>query len=242
MTDWPRLTIALLTYEDGERNTAQQTLMAALSLITYSGDLAVHIADDGSIDGHVDALREGAGGFDHVVAVGATNVSRRGYGASYNAMTQAVHEAAQYGVVLVLEDDWVLSRPLDLDPLVLTLLMGEETRIAAVRLGYVGFTQRLQGEFVHTPGGIMVLIDPESDEPHVAAGHPRLETVRYQRAVGPWTEGLAPGATEVDWCTRPEARQGVAWPLDLGPASMRSDSLFAHIGSHGLGELEPEHA
>lgn len=238
MDYWPKVGIMLLTYEDGERDTAQRTLRAALDGIHYSGELSVHIADDGSRAGHVDALREIAGGYDGIGTVGHTDAARRGYGASYNLASQKMHPAVD--VVLVLEDDWELTRYLDLDPLVETLWLSRNPEIYTIRLGYLGFTQELRGQAVHTHAGPMIVFDPLSAEPHVSAGHPRLEMVQQQRAIGPWTEGLAPGATEFDWCRRESARIGVAWPLDYGPASQRRDSLFVHIGAHALGEVEPE--
>jgi len=201
----------------------------------YSGPLHVHIADDGSIPGHVDALREIAGAYAHVQSVGSTNAERRGYGASYNLASQSIH--THHEIVIPIEDDWELSRDLDLDPLVETLTAG--IGIECIRLGYLGFTQALLGAVTHTPGGPMLLIDPRSPERHVAAGHPRIETRAWERAVGPWAERIQAGATEFDWCGRPAARSGVAWPLDLGPASQRGDALFAHIGAHGLGEITP---
>lgn len=236
--EWPTATILLLTYEDGKRNTAERTLRAALDNIRYSGPLNMHIADDGSVAGHVDALRAVAGGYGRINTVGSTDAARRGYGASYNLATQAIHAGLDGSeVVLVLEDDWELSRFLDLDPLVETLR--DDPEIMAIRLGYLGFTQQMRGELVHTLAGVMLLLDPESPEPHVASGHPRLELVSYQRAVGPWPEGIAPGATEWEWCRRDAARAAVAWPLDYGPASQSHESLFRHIGTHDLGELQP---
>lgn len=239
MTDWPRVTIMLLTFEDGQRNTAERTLRAVLDHVAYPGPLAVHIADDGSVGGHIERLVEVAGGYEIVESVSVTNAARRGYGHSYNLATQAVHVRSK--VVLPLEDDWELTRPLDLAPLVETLggFSTQRMPIDCIRLGYLGFTQSLRGTFVHTPAGPMVVLDADSDEPHVFAGHPRLETVAFERAVGPWPEGIAPGATEFAVCHRPQARSGVAWPLDLGPAAQRGDSLFVHIGGHGLGEVEP---
>lgn len=236
MDYWPKVGIMLLTYEDGERDTAQRTLRAALDGIHYSGELLVHIADDGSVPGHVDALRAIAGGYDGLGAVGHTDAARRGYGASYNLATQYMHQSCE--AILVLEDDWVLTRALDLDPLVETLMHTDD--VGTIRLGYLGFTQELRGMAIHTPAGPMILFDPESTEPHVSAGHPRIELVEQQQQIGPWTEGLPPGATEFDWCRRDEARRGIAWPLNYGPASQRTDSLFVHIGAHGLGEVEPE--
>jgi len=235
--EWPTVSILLLTYEDGHRLTAERTLRSVLDRISYSGRLAMHIADDGSQDGHVPALRLLAGGYRQIATVGSTDASRGGYGRSYNLATQQIHLGSE--VVLVLEDDWELTRDLNLDPLVATLY-DPDPAVKVIRLGYLGFTQELRGRMVSTRAGLAIMLDPDSPEPHVAAGHPRLEAVAYQRAVGPWAEGLAPGATEWEWCRRPAAREGVIWPLDLGPASQRADSLFVHIGAHGLGELEPE--
>lgn len=231
------VTVMLLTYEDGARQTAWTTLKAILDHLQYSGPLRLHIADDGSPAGHVEGLVNLAHARPLWDEVSTTDAERGGYGRSYNLATQAIHAATPNGIVLPLEDDWVLDRDLDLDPLVETLV--PHAPIQCIRLGYLGFTQRLYGEVEHTPAGPMLLIDEESTEPHVLAGHPRLETVAFERRVGPWPEGLAPGATEVAVCARPAARMGVAWPLDFGPASMRDDSLFVHIGEHGLGGVEP---
>lgn len=241
--DLTRVTVLLLTYEDGQRQTAARTLCALHEHLQYEGPLHLHIADDGSVPGHVDRLREIAGAVPMWDTIGTTNAERGGYGKSYNLATQAVHAADRSGVVLPLEDDWELSRDLVLDPLVATLMghHGEYNgeHIQSIRLGYLGFTQRLAGSLVHSPGGPMLLLDPKSAEPHVFAGHPRLETVTFERTVGPWPEGLPAGQTEFDVAHRAEARRGIAWPLDIGPASQRASSLFIHIGGHGLGEIAP---
>lgn len=230
MNAWPDIAIIFLTYDRPE--TASKALIACLDHIHYSGGVHVHIADDGSPPGYTDTLREVAGGYAWVKTVGVTNAGRGGYGHSYNLATQAVHVSSE--IILPLEDDWELLRDLDLNDLVATLYTSE---IACIRLGYLGFTQGLQGSVIRAPAGAMLLFDPDSPEPHVSAGHPRLETADYERRVGPWTEGLAAGQTEFDWCRRKAAREGVAWPMDL--VHPRGD-LFAHIGSRGLGEIIPE--
>lgn len=239
MTEWPTVAIVLLTYEPGgddPRRTAETTLRNALSWIRYSGPLDVHIADDGSEEAHRAHLAEIAGGYEHVQNVGVTNAERGGYGKSYNLAMQAVHAGAE--IILPLEDDWELLRPLDLNPLVETLV-DPTLGIDCLRLGYIGWTQEVRGELLHTPADTVFLFDPESSEPHVFAGHPRLETRDFERAIGPWTEGLPAGATEFDVSQRPEARVGVGFPLDL--IHPRGD-LFAHIGARELGEIVPEGA
>lgn len=241
MTDLPAVCLILLTYappEHPERaSAAVNTLAAALDNIRYSGLLNVHIADDGSPEAHREALREIAGGYEQVGTVGVTNTERGGYGANYNRATQAVHTGNE--IVIPLEDDWRLTRPLDLDPLVATLL-DDDLGIRCIRLGYVGFTSQLAGELLHTPAGPMVRFDPDSDERHVFAGHARIETREFEREVGEWPEGIAAGLTEVEVAGRPAARHGIAWPLNYGPASQQRASLFVHEdGGVGLGEVVP---
>ena len=229
----PTVTIILLTFDRME--AAERTLRSALDLIRYNGPLGLHIADDGSPEGYIEQLREIAGGYDFFGTIGQTNAERGGYGTSYNLATQIVHRSSE--IVLPLEDDWELQRPLDIDPLVATLT-GLDTPIRCIRLGYIGYTQPLRCEFRSTPAGHMLLFDPDSDEPHVFAGHPRLETREFEIDVGPWPEHIPAGATEFEVAKRRAARVGVAWPASLIRAV--EGDLFAHIGTKELGELWPD--
>lgn len=221
MVDSPTLAVVLYTYN--RREYAHRTLRSALERLHYHGRTIVHIADDGSPDGYREELERLAGGFAQVAAVSSSNAERGGYGRSYNLASQHVHGAAD--VVLCLEDDWELARPLDLDPLVEAL---QDPRIGCIRLGYIGYTQALHGEFAFVGGNHYLVLDSLSPEPHVFAGHPRLETVAWQRRVGPWPEGATAGATEFEVAHRLMARRDVAWPIDLVPP--RGD-LFVHIGT-----------
>jgi hypothetical protein len=221
----PKLYLLLLTYSDSLESArtqyAEKTLRSALDNLKYSGPLSVHIADDGSPEEHRQKLADIAGGYERVQGVTVTNAQRSGYGASYNLATQVVHNWAD--VVLPLEDDWELTQPLDADSMVQTLM---ETPIECIRRGYLGFTQELRGVLGHAFGSTYLVMDPDSPEPHVNAGHPRLETVRYERSVGPWTEGINPGATEFSWCVRRAAREGVAWHMGAP-----LDGHFKHVGT-----------
>ena len=241
MTDLPAVAVVIFTYD--RFSTAQKTLAALAAHLRYAGPLVLHLSDDGSPalpDGtaYVDALREYAEGLMLGTSEVQTSVSeRRGYGGSMNASTQMTHAYAD--VLLPLEDDWELSRDLDLTPLVLDLI--ENSRVECIRLGYLGYTQPIRGEVIDLPhSGKALLLDPESPERHIFAGHPRLETRRFERAIGPWPEGLQAGKTEFEVSGRPESRAGVVWPLDLAiPGSQRHDSLFRHIGFDEKGEIDP---
>jgi hypothetical protein len=159
--------------------------------------------------------------------VTSSDAMRGGYGKNVNLAMQALH--SDIDVVLMLEDDWTLTRPLDVAPLMRAL--NASIGVECIRLGYLSFTQALYGRVMSAPPEWYkyLLLDPDSPEPHVFAGHPRIETVAYQKRVGPWPEGLNPGATEFAIAHNTEARRGVAWPMDL--VWPTRDPLFAHIGA-----------
>lgn len=230
------LAIVVFTCCGGERaKYAERTIQSVLASLRYSGPVFLHIADDGSPDGVVDALaamarKEAEGRFYDLVEITSTNTGGgRGYGASYNLATQVVHARAD--LVLALEDDWECRGDLDLDPLA-AAIMEEDSPINCVRLGYLGWTDELRGKIVKAANQTFLLFDWLSPERHVFAGHPRLESVAYERRIGEWPEGIDAGTTEFIIAGRTEARTGVAWPLDMRiMASQSHGSMFAHIGA-----------
>lgn len=216
-----KICLILLTYNRLEY--AKKTLNSCLTNLKYSDELRVHIASDGDDPDYIQKLHELASNLlesDQLVTV--TNSERGGYGKNYNLAMQVAHQVAD--IVLPMEDDWELVRELDLDELSVPLYSG----YGCVRMGYIGWTQPLRSEFVSINNKHYLLFDPDSPEPHVFAGHPRLESVNWARNVGPWPEGLLPGATEFAVAQRKESRQGVVWPIyEITPAG----NAFVHIGA-----------
>lgn len=201
--------------------------MALRSLADYrlrsdDDDLWLHISDDGSSQGFRDEI------LVHAQEVFGDRVSTsdsrgRGYGASYNLATQVMHERAD--ILLPLEDDWKLLRSFDLTSLARVLRAGH---LDCIRLAYIGYTAPLRSVFESYEEHHFLKFDPDSEERHVFAGGPRLETRAFERAVGLWPEELRAGATEFEVAGRRRSREGVAWPIDL--IHLRGD-LFAHIGT-----------
>jgi glycosyltransferase involved in cell wall biosynthesis len=216
-----RVTCVLLTYNRLEY--AKRTLETFYRHVYPK--IPLHIADDGSPQGYTDALID----FARMIGVHSMTVSnsqRGGYGRNVNLAHQALRERADYGFML--EDDWELLKPLKLDELVAD--MEACPTIECMRLGYLSFTQPLWGGLCNaSENRKYLLLDPNSPEPHVFAGHPRLESVRYQREVGEWPEGLSPGETEFAVAHVRRARYGVAWPIGLD--SREGSGYFAHIGT-----------
>jgi hypothetical protein len=206
---------------------AVRTLDHVLANLKHVGDLHLVIADDGSPPAHLQRLLDVSDQYrDKLAKVHLSNSHGEGYGRNFNNATGVAHEHAEY--ILPLEDDWELTRGLDTAPLVGAL---QDERIDCIRLGYLGFTAGFHGDTIHAADQTYLLLDPESPDPHVFSGHPRLETRTWERKVGLWPLELNPGATEWEVAHRKEARRGVVWPLDLIPAKPGAGSLFSHIGT-----------
>lgn len=216
----PKLIVCLLTYNRFEY--ASKTIRAFYKHATVRPHL--HIADDGSPGDYVDRLAKvawKAGAPD----VTFTNSERGGYGRNVNLASQVTHPFADY--VFMLEDDWELIKPLDLGEYIADMEALPE--LECVRMGYLSWTQPVWGRLSCGPHRKYLVLDANSPEPHVFAGHPRLERVSYQREVGEWPEGLDPNQTEFVVAHTRRARFGVGWPLGLDPRE--GYGLFAHIGT-----------
>lgn len=218
------LGVMLLTYN--RFDYAVKTLESTLKNLVLHNQLKlhIHIASDGDEPDYINKLvaiaRDGLG----VSSYTMSNSDRQGYGANYNRATQVVHAHCEY--VLALEDDWELLRPFD--PYILIQDM-EQLEIGCARLGYIGYTQELRGTLKSGEKcGHWLIFDPTSAEPHVFAGHPRIESRAWSRKVGPWPENLLPGDTEFHVAHISDARMGVAWPLSLVKPE---GNLYAHIGA-----------
>jgi glycosyltransferase involved in cell wall biosynthesis len=213
------LSVVLLTYNRLEY--AKRTLKSLVANLKSPDPIKWIVASDGDTDEYLRFLGDYAV-CELGIEFSLTNSERGGYGKNYNLAMQAAHENAW---VMPVEDDWELLRELNVNSLVWDM---KELDIGCARLGYVGYTQELRGTLAHGHLGHWLRFDATSPEPHVFAGHPRIESRTWSRMVGPWPEGLLPGETEFEVAHRKPARTGVAWPLDvLKP----SGYLFAHIGT-----------
>lgn len=230
------IAVCFLTYtpslEHPRTKYAHQCLEALLKKLSYQeGNLLYHIADDGSPEEHVASLTRLCEKYDKLPTVSLSQ--RMGYGGNMNAATQIIHQIAD--MVLQVEEDWELVRPFDLSNL--ARAMEESNEINCVRLGYLGWTNPLRGQVIQSASQSFLLFDPDCEEVHVFAGHPRLEKVSFERSIGEWPEGIKAGWTEMEICKRQESRIGVTWPLDAEVnASQDYCRLFAHVGDVQSGQ------
>jgi hypothetical protein len=222
--DLPRLTVCITTTEDHDQNErGLRAIRTTLSNLRYSGPLLVHIADGGSSQDYRRLCLELAASFP-TDGYSVSNGQGRGYGASHNLALQQLHALA--GIFLMVEDDYELVRPLDLDVLVPAFF--DKDWVGCIRLAQLEFPTR--GQVVDIGGLRYLNLDQES-KCAVWTHAPRLETRRFQREQGEWPEGVAVDKTRASVARK--AREGILWPLDLAAsASASSSSLFVPQGGH----------
>lgn len=211
------ITVILQTYKRTEY--ALRTIAAARELLHYGGPLYWYIADDGSPAEHVTAVRDALG-----EQFAGWHSARRGYGANAN---YAWFRTEQLGrLALFLEDDFMLTQPLDLTPHAYALMDCEA--LGMVRLGYID-GERLEsardfcGRSYHT----LPRAWPDTSF-YAFTGHPSLRHTRYRQAYGDYPEGLAPGDTELAYAYQYRVGEG---PLIVWPEGYPANGSFAHIGA-----------
>jgi hypothetical protein len=137
------------------------------------------------------------------------------YGAGAN---KGLNAAFQKGdLVLMLEDDWELTRDLDLWKYAALLM--ERPDIGMVRMGYIN-TGVEATSLGHSGTIYWALNDTQSRNYSVFAfaGHPALIHHRLLSAVKGYPERLQPGDTELQMCWRVASTIGprIVWPAELG--------------------------
>lgn len=213
------IVIIIQTWE--RTDVAVRTIRAARQLLRYPR-LLWYLADDGSRSEHVEACLAELEG----TSLLGWHSERRGYGATANAAIAAAEQAS--ALLFFLEDDWELTRPLDLYPYAALLM--ETSEVGMVRLGNLNLD--IRGRTWAHGGQVYWKLDrePHIEGTPVFTGHPSLRHRRYREAYGSYPEGLIPGDTELAYAYQfrlgsPDA-PAIVWPADYPPGG-----FFGHIGA-----------
>lgn len=222
--DYPPIYVLLTTYYRTE--TALKTIEGIKQNLRYP-NLGFLIADDGTPGDHVSRLVDMVG---PNYSLYVHDSARKGVGHGMNWGLQKTWEIG--GVLtLMLEDDWLLREPFDITPHV-NLLMNHE-KYGMVRLGYMSAGPL--AEVVSVEGRLWLEFLP-SMFTYNYAGHASLRHKRLHDSVGMFSEGLAPGANELDFCAKYNATVGapaIVWDFNYG-----CYGPFAHIGSKSLADVQ----
>lgn len=207
------ITVILQTYKRTEY--ALRTIAAARELLHYQGELRWYVADDGSPAEHLYTVMSELG------STVAAHSARRGYGANANA----AWDAAESDLTFWLEDDFMLTQPLDLTPHAYTLM--DSGAVGMIRLGYI-HDERLESAQTFAGRRYHTLARDWPDTSFYAfTGHPSLRHRRYREAYGDYPTGLTPGDTELAYAYQYRIGSG---PLIVWPEDYPAGGFFAHIG------------
>lgn len=225
------VTIIITTYN--RTDLALQTIKGLKQNLVYE-NLAWHIADDGSDQGHIERLLQ------EIPDATVTNAERQGVGVSKNLALKKAFEKSQ--IVMLLEDDWWLRDRLDLSTHA-DLLMSNE-RVGIIRYGWLSsdtLTASLVGDKSGYGNMCYWKIHQNSGQ-YCYSGQVSLRHKRWYDVIGYHAEGINAGLEELDMCGRynnfdnpPE----ILWPANI-PCHYNT-SMFVDIGSgHSLNSIEPE--
>lgn len=224
MDGFPAVYVLLTTYKRTE--LAIKTIQALKRNLVYP-NYGWIIVDDGTGGDHLDRLIAEIGSGYYIFT---HDSQRRGVG---YGMNWGLRKAWDIGadLVLMMEDDWDLTDPVELKPYVDTLVKHPEHGL--IRFGYL--SPGLQANLISEEGKLFWRLE-NNNYTYRYAGHPSLRHKRFHAIYGMFDEGLAPGATELSMCGKVNTRQG---PNILYPAECGQWGFFAHIGAESLKDIKP---
>lgn len=225
MTDLPNIAIVLVTYKRTEETV--RTIRATAEQLVYPKEkLGWFVGDDGSPKKHEVAVRKAlekeplhAYHNERLRAEGQADTFYSG-----KVWNRALGLGYQWtDFVLFLEDDWVLEKPLELEPYVKILQEREDVGIVTFRILNIGAD-------VHTVGhNGEVFLQYQRTTPYAYCGHPALRHARFVRHYGWFHEERSPGEIELDMDSR--FRGDPTGPNIWRPATLDQWGGFHHIGN-----------
>lgn len=228
MSDWPELTILLVTYDRPKE--IRRTITALRERVIYPVPLRWHIADDHSPDDYLDSIQREFTDlhFSHSIT------DRKGWSANVNTALRAIKSS----YIFLCEDDYVAKRPIDLRRGV--ALMEAMDTVGLVRYdGVSGHHLNLYlREVKDTKVGRLdfMLIEKKSPHLNVYSHRPHLkrhpqfhDSYGYYKEAQPGERHL--GVSEVELAHRIKDKSGPALAI-LDDGVMRA---FDHIGKSRQG-------
>ena len=218
----PQICIVLLTYQRTEM--AVRTIQGISDHIDYPKELlSWYVADDGSPASHMDAV---------FGAIDKSGIKLAGYhneklqvgsfcGIGWNLAIAKAHQVSPY--LMLLEDDWVLNRDMDLRPFVWALK--EDKTVGMMRLSNLTTDNVLQVVTHHGTHYFKYLRQAR----FCYSGNPHLRHLRFTEYYGFFDTDKSPGDIEVYYDGK--FRWMADGPDIWRPADLPAWGPFDHIGN-----------
>lgn len=222
--DYPDISVVIATYERG--NLLIQSLEHLRLNLEYAGKVNYVLADDGNLDETARLIRAefASEDFDKGFRWEIVGGERLGLGGNVNRALKAI----KTDIVLQLQDDYFLRRPLDLTPHVEKLLADPTAGWIRLRLlNGQRFTASIEDRYWR--------VNWFSDEGYICSDQPHIKHMRFHQHFGYYPEGLRVADTENEWCWRVrQEAQDKGGPGVLIPTWWDCDNAWTHEGD---GEL-----
>jgi hypothetical protein len=236
----PTISVLITTFDKGDgRRTGclTNTVQGILNGIQPAyPELFWIIADDGSPnqEQHLsDSLKMLSNNYQNYIV---TDSERGGVGKSKNIALEKAFEQSPY--VLILEDDWLLSRPLNLSPFVDVLRDNKETGI--VRFGYLGGEMDARYKSYND---ISFWELGRGSGVYIYSGQVSLRHKRFYDICGYHPEGVTPGEEELEFCKRYNGTNNapsILWPGLYGTTLNAPFTPFINVGmDFSLNDVQP---
>lgn len=218
--------ILLTTYK--RLDMARRTIVGLKTNLKYD-NVGWMVTDDGSGNDYLAQIKQTIGPTYTIVAYDG---QRRGVGHNMNWGLHHIFNELNGQLVLTMEDDWVLEKPLELLPYVNLLL--HTVNAGMVRFGYAA--PGLLADLISEENRLLWRIQ-RNGQTYRFTGHPSLRHKRFFDTYGYYIEGVPPGMTELDMCGKVNSKPG---PEIYIPFEFNQWGAFGHIGTDSLADVEPE--
>lgn len=209
------VTVIITTYDSGDgRRTVKlaQTIKELIFKLEYD-NLHYIVTDDSIPEVHEKNVAFARTAFEtNNIPHTIINTNRMGVGFGKNNALKLAFQSSPY--VLLMEDDWLLSKKLDLYPHVKTL--SEYSDIGMIRYGYLGGDMTAQ---LTSYGGTTYWKLLHKSGFYVYSGQVSLRSKNWYDRVGYHVEGIQAGKEEEELCHRYNDMQDVPvilWPAEFG--------------------------
>lgn len=219
----PPIWVLLTTYQ--RTDIALQTIRGIKKNLQYA-NIGWVITDDSTGGDHLQRLKDEIGTTYSMVTY--DNEKHLGVGHNMNHGLRKIWEMGA-DLTLVLEDDWLLEKPFD--PTNAVNLLMNNADIGMVRWGYL--SAGLNADVISRENHLWLKFNANNYQ-YIYAGHASLRHKRLHQSAGMFTEGLRPGANELDFCGKYNSKPNpaIVWDMDYGHIGP-----FAHIGSESLADV-----
>ena len=220
-TPAPQLCVLLLTYV--RTTMACRTISGLAENLDYPKELvSFYVADDGSPSAHMVFIEReiAAGGFQLAGYHSQKYAPAPFCGIGWNQGLHKAHQNSDF--VMILEDDWVLEKPMDIRPFM--WMLSERKDVGMLRLSGLAAGNIVK---VVAHRGVHYL-EYLRIAPMCYSGNPHIRHLRFSECYGNFAIDQSPGDIEVWYDAKFHRMSG--GPNIWRPANLNPWGPFAHIG------------